>query len=391
MAGPAASALVVGHHGSGPNERFNTPPGVPRMSGRRCSGERGFPAGGSGCGRARVDLRLDPRLGEEIAGCNRNLERCRVASFVRRARGADRSCRARAARARCGERRPRRGRPRGRTRARDRVPRHRLGCGLRPPQPGVPRAGARLLSLGSGRLRGGGRSGVALECRPGGGAATRTARHRGRADSRRRRRLRAPWGRVNPGNETPGRRGRGAAAAHVGDDGAPQARPTHPCEPVRIRGCRSLVAGAHAAGSLPDRDAALPHPWSRRLGPRAARGRLDSRLHTWIRPRALRRLARRIPADLVHGRPHDAHGGARPSATAGRSRPRHPPPPRALVLGGAARAGCLRCRGALRLPGDRGLRDDRGVASDGSEPAPSTGAKARLRRAPRRNRDRRPG
>ena len=139
--------------------------------------------------------------------------------------------------------------------------------------------------------------------------------------------------------------------------------------------------GAHARRSLPERDAALPHPRSRGRAPRVARRRSERRVHAGIQRGRLSRVGGRDRPDLVHGRADDAPGraGAR-RAAARRGRP-SPLPFRPVVVGGAVAAGHGGDRAGVRGAGRRGVRHDRGVAPDGEQSAAARAAEAGYRRA----------
>ena len=184
--------------------------------------------------------------------------------------------------------------------------------------------------------------------------------------------------RAGPARRAHGRR---AHALHVRDHVAAEARAAHPGQPVRVGVGDRADAGAHARRSLPERDAALPHPRSRGRAPRVARRRSERGVHAGIQRGRLSRVGGRDRPDLVHGRADDAPGraGAR-RAAARRGRP-SPLPFRPVVVVGAVAAGHGGDRAGVRGAGRRGVRHDRGVAPDGEQSAAARAAEAGYRRA----------
>ena len=184
---------------------------------------------------------------------------------------------------------------------------------------------------------------------------------------------------------------RGLAVVHLGHDGFPEARPAHRTQSADVGGQRRGDTPTRADRSMPERDAALPHPRARRRPFRFARRRRQRRLHRGF-PRARRsRVDRGVPTDLVHRGPDHPPSDVAGGAVERRQGPRAAGdlPVRALVVGGAADRRAGRPRGSLRRPGDRGLRNDRGRAPDDEQSAPRPGPQTRNRGQGRRSRRRR--
>ena len=256
-----------------------------------------------------------------------------------RSRGCDRG------HAQCSGHRPRRpGGDRAAERAGDGhgLRHRRLRRHHRPLEPGLPGRGAGLLPVGSagqgadrgrGRRGAGGRGGATAWC--GRAAAGDLARPPGRLVRARRRGQRRRGGTV--GCRERGRRG--AGAAHLGHDLAPQDRAAAAAQPCRLGPAYPHDARADAGRPLPQRHAAVPHPRPDRGGDILALGRGLDLLHAGLQRAALLPLARGRPADLVHGRADHAPGD--PAARRAQSRDPgqgetalHP-----LLLGLAAGAG----------------------------------------------------
>ena len=135
-----------------------------------------------------------------------------------------------------------------------------------------------------------------------------------------------------------GRHRRGSAVVHLGHDGFPEARPAHRTQSADVGGQRRGDAPTRADRSMPERDAALPHPRTRRraFGSLVAGG---SVVCTEGFRRARRsRMDRGVPTDLVHRGPDDPPGDVAGGALERRQGPRPAGdlPVRALVVGGAA-------------------------------------------------------
>ena len=182
-------------------------------------------------------------------------------------------------------------------------------CVVRAAEPGIHQGGLRVRAVGPARAGVAGRRGG------------HRARHRGRAGLRRSRVAPAPGPqgrrvcdrgrRRGPGARRrvlAGRRRHGVAAAHLGDHVEAEARAADVGEPGRLGASHQRDAGAVARGPLPERDAAVSHPWvdggpagvvvcrrQRGVQRRGVRGRV-----LW--------LAARVPAHVVHGRADDAPG-----------------------------------------------------------------------------------
>ena len=134
---------------------------------------------------------------------------------------------------------------------------------------------------------------------------------------------------------------------------------------------------AFAARSLPEHNAALPHPWLRRGVARIA-GRVAA---ASLAPPAIVTAGscpgwRHLGPSLVHRRADRAPGDPRRVGSAPGRSGRESSALRSLLVRAAAPGGDARTRSRAACAGDRGVRDDRGGAPDGEQSVAARRAQA---------------
>ena len=128
------------------------------------------------------------------------------------------------------------------------------------------------------------------------------------------------------------------AAADLRHDGAAEARAIEPREPGRVGVQHRRPPGLAAGGSLPERDAAVPHPRARRRPAGFGGGRRQHRLRAGLRRRVPSSTgSRSFEPELVHRRPDHPSGGGRRACTLS-----------AKALRGTASVSCVRRRRRCR-------------------------------------------